>query len=488
MRSLICILLLTIFFKESAAQYFFPVKIESCKPKSFCLDCGDTKAGYNEEEFEKMITKLNEKVNSNGIAGIIKLQLLVGKDGRACVLSHTDASKSNVTIAIIEALNKLKKWNPAISDGKAEEKTSINMIFQVKDNIISGKVERVDMAAFKKSFDKPRKPEIYNKNYTYKNEHLQHYAFTVWNSSNSNLPNNSNDDITMDKDGLIWLTVDEGLVTFDGNSFTKAEQNITDKGKYFSYYALSTDNNNVKWVSATRNIYSFDKGQWKKYDSSIIGLDGAYSIINNPATGEVFFNADEGITIFKDGNWSHINTTTHPQLPSNRVSFARRDSRNRIWIGTYSGSAMIDENGKLSSFEKGNSVLKGKCITSMDEDENGHLYFGLYEFDRKEKGKVNNDEGIAIRYADGSIKQFTTENSGMPFNHTTAVLYDKKEKLLWIATDRAGLVRFDLKDGWENYHSENSAIPTSYISAMSFDAKGDLWLATRQGLVRVQRK
>lgn len=75
----------------------------------------------------------------------------------------------------------------------------------------------------------------------------------------------------------------------------------------------------------------------------------------------------------------------------------------------------------------------------------------------------------------------------MPFNHTNKVLYDKNEKVLWISTDRAGLVRYDLQEGWENYHNENSDIPTSYISTMEFDSNGVLYLATRQGLVRIER-
>ncbi len=75
------------------------------------------------------------------------------------------------------------------------------------------------MDAFEKSFDKPNKPEIYNKDYIYKNEHLKDYKITVWNSENSDLPNNMNDNIAVDKKGIIWLTVDQGLVTFDGEKF-----------------------------------------------------------------------------------------------------------------------------------------------------------------------------------------------------------------------------------------------------------------------------
>lgn len=487
MRKLIFVFLTSLTFQANA-QNLFPVKLENCKTDKFCLDCGDTKAGYEQKEFNKLQDKLNNELNLQGIKGAVKFQVLVDKKGKGCVLSHTDQSNNPITLKIVEELNKFKKWTPAISEEKKEEKSSINLIFSINDNKIQGQIERVDMNAFKKSFDNAKSPEIFNKDYNYKNENLKNYKITVWNTKNSNLANNMNDHISIDNDGLIWLTVDEGLVTFNGKEFTNAEQNITDKGNFFSYYAIATDNNNTKWVYGTKNIYSFDNKKWLKYAPSEIGIDGAYEIINNPNTGEVFFCSDEGLTIYKDGKWSNINKEKVKEFPSDRVTFAKRDSKNRIWIGTFSGSVMIDENGNATNFEKSNTVLKGKCITSMDEDENGNLYFTLYEFDRKEKGKVNNDEGIAIRYADGTFKQFTTENSGMPFNHTNCVLYDRNEKILWISTDRAGLVRYDLKDGWENYHNENSEIPTSYISTMTFDKEGNLYLATRQGLVKIERK
>ncbi len=487
MRKTIYLILIGLTFQANA-QNIFSEKLENCKTDKFCLDCGDTKAGYNEQEFSKLQDKLNKELNLKGIKGSVKLQVLVDKKGRACVLSHTDKTNNPITLKIIEELNTFKKWTPSITKGKKEDKTSINLIFSINDNKITGQIERVDMNAFKKSFDNPNSPEIFNKSYVYKNENLKNYKISVWNTKNSNLSNNMNDHIAIDKNGLIWLTIDDGLVTFDGKDFKNAEQNITDKGEFFSYYAIASDNNNLKWVYGTNNIYSFDNSKWTKYDPKEIGIDGAYEIINNPKTNEVFFCSDEGLTIYKEGKWSNINKDRVKEFPSNRVTFAKRDSKNRIWIGTFSGTVMIDENGKATNFENSQTVLKGKCITSMDEDENGNLFFTLYEFEPKEKGKVNNNEGIAIYYTSGTFKQFTTENSGMPFNHTNCVIYDKNEKVLWISTDRAGLVRFDLKNGWENYHNENSEIPTSYISTMTLDEKGNLYLATRQGLVKIERK
>lgn len=482
------ILVLAIFVSKVNAQHLFPVQLENCKAEKFCLDCGETKAGYDESRFNKLLKSLNKKLSLEGIQGAIKVQVLINSKETACVLSHTDESKSQISNTIVKELNNFKGWSAARTGEKKEEQTSITLLFLIKENKIEGQIERIDLTAFKKSFDRPNSPEIYNDNYKYENKNLPSYDITVWNSKNSNLSNNINDNISIDDDGIIWLTIDQGLVKFDGNEFSNAEQNITDKGKYFTYYEVATDNKNTKWISAKNNIYSFNNKNWTKYDSIDIGFDGAYSIINNKRTGELFFNTENGLNIYKNGNWERIDQNKFKDLPSNRIAYSKKDSKNRIWIGTYSGTVMIDSSNQLTNYEDSNSILKGKCITSMDEDKEGNLYFSLYELDRKVKGQVNNDEGIAILYADGTFKQFTTENSGMPFNHANCVLYDDKENVLWISTDRAGLVRFDLENEWENYHNENSEIPTSYISTMAFDKNNNLYLATRQGLVRIEKK
>jgi len=468
-------------------QNLFPKKLDNCSTSRFCLDCGDEKANVDKDKFDLLLGNLNSTNNVKGVKGKIMFQILVDSTGKGCVLSHSDVSDNIISRNIVAALNSFNGFTPAKTGNKPEERASFNMVFDINNGTIKANVERVDMNAFKKSFDKPNSPEIYNKNYVYKNEHLKDYKVTVWNAGNSNLPDNMNDHITIDKDGLIWLTIDEGLVTFNGSGFKRTEQDVF-KEKFIFYGAVATDNNNVKWFSCANHIYSYANKKWTRYGREVTGIRSAYKIINNPASGEVFFCSDTGLIIYKNGNWRSITREKVPAMPSNSVYFAKRDSKNRIWLGTFSGSVMIDENGNATSFNDTKTMLKGQCIDGMDEDENGNIYFSLFEYNSQPPGQVNKNEGIGVVYADGTMKQFTTTNSGMPFNHTTSVLYDKKEKVLWISTDRAGLVRYDLNDGWENYHSENSDIPTSYISTMAFDNNGVLYLATRQGLVRVERK
>lgn len=487
----ISILVSTLFIStQLIAQNLYSRKLNSCITAHFCLDCGDVKANVDKEKFEMLVTNLTASNNLKGINGKIKFQILVDSTGKGCVLSHTDLSDNIITKNIVAALNKFDGFIPAKSNEENVERSSFDILFEIEGRAINGRVVRVDQEAFMKSFDIPNSPKIDNKKYFYKNENLKDYKITVWNSRNSNLSNNWNDNIAVDKKGIIWLTIRGGLVTFDGNKFNNAEQNIKEKGKYFHYGSIAVDNENTKWVSGKGNIYSYKEGAWKINDSIEYDLSGFQNIISSPKTSEMFFCTSNGLKVYKNGEWIDFNKDKITELPTKRVTFANRDSKNRIWISTFSGSVLIDENGKSRSLNE--TIFKGKCINAMDEDENGNLYFSLIEYESKTEGKLVSHNykngGLGILYSNGIAKKLTVENSGMPVNAISSLLYDKNEKVLWISTKTAGLVRYNLNDSWENYHSDNSKIPTSFISAMTFDNDGKLYLATRQGLVRVERQ
>jgi ligand-binding sensor domain-containing protein len=469
------------------AQYLFSQNLDDCIPSAFCLDCGDIPANYDTKQFEILLGKISESNNLKGISGKIIFQILLDSLGKGCVLSHTDKSSSKITKSIISNLNNFKGWIPAISNNKNESFTSFKIVFLIKDEKINSKIERVDRKSFKNQFDRVENPDVSNKLYNYKNENLKNYKITTWNSKNSELPNNQNDNISIDKNDLVWITIDEGLVRFDGKNFIHSEQNITDKGKYFNYFALSCDNNDIKWVYGTNNIYSYDNLKWTKYDPKIIGFDGAYQIMNISRTNEMFFCADEGLVIYKNGIWDKYDKQRIPELPENKVYTAYRDVKNRLWLGTFKGIIMIDNNNQVTEFEKSTSFLKGRNFTSITEDEEGNVYFGLFKNDKGTE--MNSDEGVAVLSKNDKWLKYTVENSGIPKNYTTKVFYDKFEKIIWIATNSVGVVRFDPKRNiWENYHNLNSDIPTSWISDIEQDSKGNLYLGTRQGLVKIEKR
>lgn len=63
----------------------------------------------------------------------------------------------------------------------------------------------------------------------------------------------------------------------------------------------------------------FANTKWEKYDSTEIGINKAFDIINNPKTGELYFCSNNGLTIYKDGKWTTLGKSRYKDLPSNRV-------------------------------------------------------------------------------------------------------------------------------------------------------------------------
>src|SRR5258707_3124689 len=86
---------------QLSAQNIFPEKIKGCNTSQFCLDCGDPKAGYDEQTFNDLIIALNTSYNLKDIHGKIAFQVLIDSLGIPCVLSHTDPKKNNVTLHAI---------------------------------------------------------------------------------------------------------------------------------------------------------------------------------------------------------------------------------------------------------------------------------------------------------------------------------------------------------------------------------------------------
>lgn len=120
MRKTLFILFASMTFQANA-QNLFPVKLDDCKTERFCLDCGDTKAGYEENEFLKLQDKLNKELNLQGIKGAVKFQVLVDSKGRACVLSHTDQSNNPISLKVIEELNKFKNGHLPLQVGRKKK-------------------------------------------------------------------------------------------------------------------------------------------------------------------------------------------------------------------------------------------------------------------------------------------------------------------------------------------------------------------------------
>ncbi|MDM1517214.1 hypothetical protein HX089_12535 [Myroides odoratimimus] len=82
-------------------QYLYPVKVENCKIDRFCLDCGDTLAGYDQKAFTKLEQELNKELDLNKLTGRIGFQVLVAPNKTGCVIGESSEIDHLIPLKVI---------------------------------------------------------------------------------------------------------------------------------------------------------------------------------------------------------------------------------------------------------------------------------------------------------------------------------------------------------------------------------------------------
>lgn len=123
----------------------YPVAVKTCSVSKICIDCGDEKATYDPKIFKYLLEKLNRDINLIGIkADRLRFQVIIdGKTRKACVASHNDEKKYSFTKTIVEELNKMNGWRPAKIGNVNVSKSSINILFDIKKNKLTGGQEGI---------------------------------------------------------------------------------------------------------------------------------------------------------------------------------------------------------------------------------------------------------------------------------------------------------------------------------------------------------
>jgi len=275
-------------------------------------------------------------------------------------------------------------------------------------------------------------------------------------------PNNITRNLIQDKKGNYWFATWEGIIGFDGNSFT----NYTNKEALKRYRAFS---------------------------------------ILEDRSGNIWFGTiGAGVYIYDGKNFRNLNT--EDGLVHNNIYCIYEDSNGHIWIGTKEGASHYD--GKRFKNYTTKDGLLDNDINSIIEDDKGVFWFGT--------------RGEACTF-NGRFFNKLVNSKGLPFVNVRSIIKDKKGNIwlggndgLWIfkngefsniTTDFVGYIYEDKNESiWtssESYHSKSIWRLTKYVKNeisdvygtqifsaenMFFgileDKKGDIWIGTLNGLYR----
>ncbi len=197
--------------------------------------------------------------------------------------------------------------------------------------------------------------------------------------------------VSQTADGYVWISGLEGTVRFNGYEFQEPAKELGLPDMQYNYY--DSDSNTMYFASP---------------DKFIILKENKFQLFTT-----------------KDGYQTS-------GLPGRNVSFIKKDSKNRIWIGTSTIYVDADHNGSLTVFENGKFTLLDSAkfqlhnATDMFETPYGDLIFFS-------DGKNTNtdDEAYIALYKDGHFQKID-KSKGVNFcgsvflyNKITPVVDDK---------------------------------------------------------------
>ena len=249
------------------------------------------------------------------------------------------------------------------------------------------------------------------------------------------------------------------------------------------------------------------------------------------ADGAMWFGVT-GPTVFRwfDGGFAGLTPPSEP-LPSSETSVLP-DGPGRLWVGTVQNGLWLLANGVFKRpFSSGSidTVLRCQCrdhtgalwigsefglsrwdkgvlkcfaptdgfssayVLSIIEDQTGDIWIGTSagELRRWHLGKFESfqapNPSMDKNISHGSMKANQTPPRGYSFGQECFwALHVDDEGVLWIGTTGDGLLHF--KDGYFTRFTTRDGLPNGYVSQILEDDRGQLWLGTRAGIVRVVKR
>ena len=332
---------------------------------------------------------------------------------------------------------------------------------------------------------------------------LPQYVFRNWDNQNG-LPQNTVNDIVKDAEGYLWVATEEGLIRFDGASFSIKNESNT-KGLHSSvFYDIAPSRKGI-WASSRNTVIFVSGNQTKTYDFrsqsngawiKCIETDASDNVWLGTNTGELFLIQQDSIR--KYNNWAHIKSGT--------IEVIRR-AGNHIMIGTSKGLYQLHPStGTITVIrtfiQKHITAIAASSIDDIwvgtTEDGLFHIGKTIRQFDSRAGLKESYINAIAIGdnnriwvgsrssgfqvWHDGKFE--SPEQKQFAHNGIKSILVSS-EKEIWAGSTSSGLIQ--LKPAQISMFMPGHELSETVILPIYQHPGGEVWIGTAgKGLNRVK--
>ena len=294
-------------------------------------------------------------------------------------------------------------------------------------------------------------------------------AFQVFSEENG-LINNSVEKIFVDRENNIWIASKRiGLQKLTPSKFTNYTEELG--LSYNIINAIEKDADDNYWIGSNKGLSIIKDEEVINNNFTRLLKDTRIRHIMSDSKNHLWIStySDLGLIKVEGNKFTQINMNRG--LSSNKVRVTFEDGRGRVWIGTTGGLNMIlnpdDENLKIiKNFNK----LSTDYVMCIGEDENENILVG------------SDGQGIFVIDKNFEVKNISKKD-GLAGDVIFKILKDK-ENNIWIATNEGvSLVKNDV---FYNFNSKDGFLSDSIFQIIE---EGEyFWFTTAKGIFSIKRK
>jgi ligand-binding sensor domain-containing protein len=298
---------------------------------------------------------------------------------------------------------------------------------------------------------------------------------TMYNHTNSGMPENSVSACAVDNAGRLWVGFGSGKIAMQSNGqWTWWFDDVYGSKQASSISSFAFDKDNSVWVGTWGSgLFRYASGAWRAFpkDSTKAPSD-RISALSVTADGALWIGAsDSGLVKMSGTTIVRIGT---PSMRKTGITCLTIDKLGNLWAGNNNTGdtslLKIAADGTVSKAFRPN-LSTDDNPTAIAFDNAGTLWFGTYQ------------SGIATLANDSVWTQYSNYDgtAGMDDDHIAAALADKSGAV-WFATVDSGAVMKYTAGSFTSSRPRVSPLPSNEINAVAAGTDGSVWIATYSGL------
>lgn len=282
-------------------------------------------------------------------------------------------------------------------------------------------------------------------------------------TSDDGLTSNNLTSVIQATDGFLWITTYNGLLRFDGHTFTLFDRNNTSFLQSDAFYRGYVDKNKVWFTTQASGIVVYENKELKPFLSD--DLPKSIRCLWISKNGDMWAGSNNnGLFLVRD---SAVIKQMHEPIRDISIMSIAEDQNNNLWLAT-NGNGVVKINGETYEQYTTDQGLSGNVVNTIRCTKSGEVLIGT-------------TKGFDILSPDKKIT-----NHRMLSNVQVNSMAIDSMNSIWLATER-GLARINLNLDKVELFTKDQGFPTLEVTSVAFDVEHSAWVTTsKAGLIRLK--